>query len=127
MGEQLNAIRTAGGRWKERGVLTLKINDGTTDADVHIHHYEAVGLTEGWTDKDLQLGFHRNLKQELPSPGMNDGLAQFTIIHGKSSGRHFYGTFGLRRASPIGVRSAWDELKDQGNSSGSTLQINCTY
>ena len=44
-----------------RGVLTLKIYDGTTDADAHIRHYEAVGLTEGWTDEDLKLGFHRTL------------------------------------------------------------------
>ena len=36
--------------------------DGTGDPDDHICHYEAVGLTEGWTEEDLKTGFHRTLK-----------------------------------------------------------------
>ena len=50
MKEQLNAIQTPGRGRKDRGPLKLKIFDGTGDPDNHIHHYEAVGLTEGWTE-----------------------------------------------------------------------------
>ena len=48
---------------KERpGPLKLKIFDGTCNPDDHICHYEAVRLTEGWTEEDLKKGFHRTLK-----------------------------------------------------------------
>ena len=61
MGEQLNAMRTTGGKRKERGTLTLKIYNGTTDVDARIIHNESVGLMEGWSDDDLKTGFHRTL------------------------------------------------------------------
>ena len=59
--EQMDTLRTTGRGKKERGPLNLKIYDGTGDADAHIVHYEAVGITEGWTEDDLKLGFHRTL------------------------------------------------------------------
>ena len=61
LGEQMDSIRTSGDRRKERGTLTLKIYDGTTDADAHIVHYQSVGLTEKWSDNDKKTGFHRTL------------------------------------------------------------------
>ena len=59
--EQLDAMQTQGRGRKDRGPLKLKMFDGTDDPDDHIRHYEAVGLTEGWTE-DLKTGFHRTLK-----------------------------------------------------------------
>ena len=64
MQEQLDALRTQGqGRAKaDRGPLKLKMFDGMGDPDAHIHHYEAVGKTEKWSDEDMKTGFHRTLK-----------------------------------------------------------------
>ena len=45
----------------KREECSLKIFDGATDMDAHIRHYEAVGLTERWTDEDFKLGFHTTL------------------------------------------------------------------
>ena len=61
--DQLEQLQTQGpGRGlNERAPLMLPSYEGTMDAGDHIGHYEAIGLTESWSDEENKTGFHRTL------------------------------------------------------------------